>query len=29
MVIDQGQILQSGAPTEIYERPATEFVARL
>ena len=28
MVMDQGQILQVGTPTEIYERPATEFVAR-
>ncbi|HYL79476.1 MAG TPA: ABC transporter ATP-binding protein [Candidatus Acidoferrum sp.] len=28
MVMDQGRILQVGTPTEIYERPATEFVAR-
>jgi len=28
MVMDEGRILQVGTPTEIYERPATEFVAR-
>jgi spermidine/putrescine ABC transporter ATP-binding subunit len=28
MVMDQGRILQIGTPTEIYERPATDFVAR-
>ena len=28
MVMDRGRILQGGTPTEIYERPATEFVAR-
>ncbi|HSB80433.1 MAG TPA: ABC transporter ATP-binding protein [Candidatus Methylomirabilis sp.] len=28
MVMNQGRILQTGTPTEIYERPATEFVAR-
>jgi putative spermidine/putrescine transport system ATP-binding protein/spermidine/putrescine transport system ATP-binding protein len=27
-VMDSGRIIQSGSPTEIYERPATEFVAR-
>ncbi len=28
MVMHQGRILQAGTPTEIYERPATEFIAR-
>jgi ABC-type Fe3+/spermidine/putrescine transport system ATPase subunit len=28
MVMHQGRILQVGTPAEIYERPATEFIAR-
>ena len=28
MVMDRGRILQAGTPAEIYERPATRFVAR-
>jgi ABC-type Fe3+/spermidine/putrescine transport system ATPase subunit len=28
MVMDRGRILQAGAPREIYERPAGEFIAR-
>jgi ABC-type Fe3+/spermidine/putrescine transport system ATPase subunit len=28
MVMDRGRILQAGAPHEIYERPATAFIAR-
>jgi putative spermidine/putrescine transport system ATP-binding protein len=28
MVMDQGRILQSGTPSEIYERPTTAFIAR-
>ena len=28
MVMDRGRILQAGAPAEIYERPASRFVAR-
>jgi ABC-type Fe3+/spermidine/putrescine transport system ATPase subunit len=28
MVMDRGRILQSGSPNEIYERPATAFIAR-
>jgi len=28
VVMDQGRILQVGTPAEIYERPATEFIAR-
>jgi ABC-type Fe3+/spermidine/putrescine transport system ATPase subunit len=28
MVMDQGRILQGGTPSEIYERPATAFIAR-
>ena len=28
MVMDRGRILQSGTPSEVYERPATAFIAR-
>ncbi len=28
MVMDRGRILQSGTPSEIYERPASAFIAR-
>jgi spermidine/putrescine ABC transporter ATP-binding subunit len=28
VVMDQGKIMQSGPPIEVYERPANEFVAR-
>jgi ABC-type Fe3+/spermidine/putrescine transport system ATPase subunit len=28
MVMDRGRILQGGTPSEIYERPATAFIAR-